>query len=64
MKRLQDRGAIVFGAGSIGEGWGNGKAAAVAYAREGAKIVCVDRAASALTGRRRHRGSSASLRCA
>lgn len=43
MKRLQDRGAIVFGAGSIGEGWGNGKAAAVAYAREGAKIVCVDR---------------------
>ena len=67
MKRLQDRGAIVFGAGSIGEGWGNGKAAAVAYAREGAKIVCVDRngpAASALTGQRRHRGSPASLRCA
>jgi NAD(P)-dependent dehydrogenase (short-subunit alcohol dehydrogenase family) len=41
-KRLQDRTAIVFGAGSVGEGWGNGKAAAVAYAREGAKVIAVD----------------------
>ena len=40
--KLQDRVAIVFGAGSVGEGWGNGKASAVAYARAGAKIACID----------------------
>ncbi|MFJ5769139.1 SDR family NAD(P)-dependent oxidoreductase [Psychrobacillus sp. NPDC093180] len=31
-----------MGGGSAGEGWGNGKAAAVAYAREGAKVMVVD----------------------
>jgi NAD(P)-dependent dehydrogenase (short-subunit alcohol dehydrogenase family) len=41
-KRLKDKTAIVFGAGSCGPGWGNGKAASVAYAREGARIVAVD----------------------
>jgi NAD(P)-dependent dehydrogenase (short-subunit alcohol dehydrogenase family) len=41
-RRLEDRVALVFGAGSIGPGWGNGKACAVAYARQGAKVVCVD----------------------
>ncbi len=40
--RLQDKVAVIFGAGSVGEGWGNGKAAAVLYAREGARIVAVD----------------------
>lgn len=45
--RLQGKVAIVFGAGSIGEGWGNGKAAAVAYARAGAKVVAVDLDAAA-----------------
>jgi NAD(P)-dependent dehydrogenase (short-subunit alcohol dehydrogenase family) len=40
--RLKGKAAIVFGAGSSGAGWGNGKAAAVAYAREGARIACVD----------------------
>jgi NAD(P)-dependent dehydrogenase (short-subunit alcohol dehydrogenase family) len=34
--------ALIFGAGSSGPGWGNGKAAAVTYARAGAKVVCVD----------------------
>jgi TRAP-type mannitol/chloroaromatic compound transport system permease large subunit len=34
--------AIVFGAGSVGEGWGNGKATATLFAREGASVVCVD----------------------
>jgi NAD(P)-dependent dehydrogenase (short-subunit alcohol dehydrogenase family) len=34
--KLQGKVALVFGAGSIGDGWGNGKAAAVAYARAGA----------------------------
>lgn len=42
MKRLQDRVAIVTGAGSSGPGWGNGKAAAVTFAREGAKVFAVD----------------------
>ena len=40
--RLDGRVAIVFGAGSSGPGWGNGKAAAVAYARQGAAVCCVD----------------------
>jgi len=40
--RLKDKVAIVTGAGSIGPGWGNGKAAAVVFAREGAKIVAAD----------------------
>lgn len=40
--RLEGRVALVFGAGSIGDGWGNGKAAAVAYARNGARVVAID----------------------
>jgi len=40
--RLAGRIAIVTGAGSSGPGWGNGKAAAVLYAREGAKVLCAD----------------------
>ncbi len=41
-ERLKDKIAIVVGAGSSGPGWGNGKAAAVAYAREGAAVACID----------------------
>jgi NAD(P)-dependent dehydrogenase (short-subunit alcohol dehydrogenase family) len=40
--RLKDKVALVVGAGSIGPGWGNGKATAVTFAREGAKVLCVD----------------------
>ena len=40
--KLVGRTALVFGAGSIGPGWGNGKAAAVAYARAGASVVAID----------------------
>jgi len=40
--RLKGKIAIVFGAGSSGPGWGNGKAAAVAFAREGASVACID----------------------
>ena len=40
--RLRGKTAIVFGAGSRGQGWGNGKAAAVLFAREGAKVFAVD----------------------
>jgi NAD(P)-dependent dehydrogenase (short-subunit alcohol dehydrogenase family) len=39
---LPGQAAIVFGAGFRGEGWTNGKAAAVAYARAGAAVACVD----------------------
>lgn len=40
--RLREKVAIVTGAGSSGPGWGNGKASAVLFAREGAQVVCVD----------------------
>ncbi len=40
--RLRDKVAFVTGAGSLGEGWGNGKAAAVAFAREGARVFALD----------------------
>lgn len=41
-KRLEGKVVLVTGAGSIGPGWGNGKAAAVLFAREGAKVFAVD----------------------
>jgi len=47
MPRLDNKVALVFGAGSSGEGWSNGKAAAVAYARAGAHVVAVDRSEAA-----------------
>ena len=43
MGRLEGKTAMVVGAGSIGPGWGNGKATAVTFAREGAQVFCVDR---------------------
>jgi NAD(P)-dependent dehydrogenase (short-subunit alcohol dehydrogenase family) len=42
-KRLQDKVAIITGAGSVGPGWGNGRATAVRFAEEGAKVFAVDR---------------------
>ena len=47
MDRLKGKIAMVVGAGSIGPGWGNGKATAVTFAREGAPVFCVDRNAAA-----------------
>ncbi len=43
MGRLKGKTAMVVGAGSVGPGWGNGKATAVTFAREGAQVFCVDR---------------------
>lgn len=41
--RLQDKVALVTGAGSVGPGWGNGRAIAVRFAQEGARVFAVDR---------------------
>ena len=40
--------AFVTGAGSVGEGWGNGKATAVLLARRGAMVCGLDLDAGAL----------------
>jgi NAD(P)-dependent dehydrogenase (short-subunit alcohol dehydrogenase family) len=43
-ERLKDKTAIVVGAGQTpGETIGNGRAMAILFAREGAKVLCVDR---------------------
>jgi len=41
-ERLKGKVAIVTGAGSIGPGMGNGKATAILFAREGARVMLVD----------------------
>ena len=41
-ERLKGKTALVLGAGCVGEGWGNGNATAVTFAREGANVVCAD----------------------
>jgi NAD(P)-dependent dehydrogenase (short-subunit alcohol dehydrogenase family) len=46
--RLDGKVAIVVGAGCVGPGWGNGRATAVIFAREGAKVFAVDRDAQAM----------------
>jgi len=46
--RLKGKVAIVSGAGSIGPGWGNGRATAVRFAEEGAQVFAVDRDAKPL----------------
>ncbi len=42
MARLQDKVALIMGAGSVGPGWGNGRAMAVRFAQEGAKVFGTD----------------------
>jgi NAD(P)-dependent dehydrogenase (short-subunit alcohol dehydrogenase family) len=41
--RFKDKVVIVTGAGCVGPGWGNGRAAAVLFAQEGARVFAVDR---------------------
>jgi len=41
-ERLKGKVAMVTGAGSIGPGMGNGKATAILFAREGARVMLVD----------------------
>jgi NAD(P)-dependent dehydrogenase (short-subunit alcohol dehydrogenase family) len=45
--RLADKVAIVTGAGSRAEGIGNGRATALLFAREGARVLCVDQSKGA-----------------
>jgi NAD(P)-dependent dehydrogenase (short-subunit alcohol dehydrogenase family) len=40
--RLAQKVAIITGAGCVGPGWGNGRATAVRFAQEGAKVFAVD----------------------
>lgn len=40
--RLSGKVAIITGAGSVGPGWGNGRAAAALFAREGATVIATD----------------------
>ena len=47
MLSLKDKIAIVMGCGSSGPGWGNGKATAVLFARQGATLVGTDRSLDA-----------------
>jgi NAD(P)-dependent dehydrogenase (short-subunit alcohol dehydrogenase family) len=47
--RLAGKVAVITGAGCVGPGWGNGRAAAVLFAREGAKVFAVDKSADAMT---------------
>jgi NAD(P)-dependent dehydrogenase (short-subunit alcohol dehydrogenase family) len=65
--RLKGKVAMVVGAGSIGPGWGNGKATAVAFAREGASVFGVDRnlaAAQETAGIIAKEGGKAEAHCA
>ena len=41
--RLKDRVAIIAGAGTVKPGMGNGRATALLFAREGARVVAVDK---------------------
>jgi NAD(P)-dependent dehydrogenase (short-subunit alcohol dehydrogenase family) len=50
MLDLTGKVAVVAGAGSVGEGWGNGRATAVLMARQGATVFGLDRNEEALRG--------------
>jgi NAD(P)-dependent dehydrogenase (short-subunit alcohol dehydrogenase family) len=47
--RFKDKVVIVAGAGCVGPGWGNGRAAAVLFAQEGARVFAVDRTSDTMT---------------
>ena len=42
MRRLEGKVAIITGAGCVAPGWGNGRAAAVLFAKEGATVIGTD----------------------
>lgn len=49
MLSLAGKIAVVAGAGSVGPGWGNGRATAVLFARQGARVFAIDRSEEALS---------------
>jgi len=48
-RRLEGKIALVMGAGSVGPGWGNGRAISVRFAEEGAHIFGIDRELDRMT---------------
>ncbi|MFZ9440874.1 MAG: 3-oxoacyl-ACP reductase, partial [Hylemonella sp.] len=46
--RMQGKVVLVTGAGSVGPGWGNGRAIAVRMVQEGAQVMALDLQASRL----------------
>ena len=69
--RMQDKVVLVTGAGSVGPGWGNGRAIAVRMVEEGAKVMALDMQADRLEetlqrGQRaqaKHHGEIQALTC-
>src|SRR3954453_16401600 len=59
--RLENKVAIVSGAGSVGPGWGNGRAIAARFAEEGASIFAVDLHADRLV--ETENAAKADIRC-
>jgi NAD(P)-dependent dehydrogenase (short-subunit alcohol dehydrogenase family) len=59
--RLAGKVAVITGAGCIGPGWGNGRAAAVLFAREGAKVFAVDKNADAMMETVAHVGNDGEI---
>lgn len=49
VRRLEGKVALVTGAGCVGPGWGNGRAIAVRFAQEGARVFAVDKDLSTMT---------------
>ncbi|KAG0932865.1 hypothetical protein G6F31_016450 [Rhizopus arrhizus] len=54
--RVAGKLALVFGAGCVGPGWGNGRAIAVRLAQEGALVMAVDRQPDSLPETLEHAG--------
>jgi len=52
--RLKGKVAIVTGAGSVGPGWGNGRAIAVRFTEEGARVFAVDKSKENLNETLKH----------
>ena len=69
--RLQNKVVLITGAGSVGPGWGNGRAIAVRMVEEGAKVMALDLEAARLDEtlsranavRHIHHGDIASITC-
>ena len=59
--RVAGKVALIAGAGCVGPGWGNGRAAAVLFAREGAKVFAVDKNAESMAETVAHVGNDGEI---